>query len=77
MVQREILNFVSDAPEEEVHVALVGLIRKGALVNTKASTPSKDIDLEPPEWILVPGALESALECQFPSEIPNNPDDTG
>ncbi len=62
VIQREILNFGSDAPEEQVHAALVGLIRKGALVNTKANTPPAEIDLDPPMWILAPGALESAFE---------------
>jgi hypothetical protein len=29
VIQRAILNFGSDAPEEQVHAAIVGLIRKG------------------------------------------------
>ena len=67
IIQRAILNFGSDAPEEQVHAALVGSIRKGALVDTLAKAPPKEIDLDPPQWILAPGALESALETLNPS----------
>jgi len=47
IIERAILNFGSDAPEEEVHVALVGLIRKGVLVDTLATTRPEEIDLGP------------------------------
>lgn len=57
------MNFGPDDTEEQVHAALVGLIRKGVLVNTKAHLPPKEIDLDPPQWILAPGALESAREA--------------
>ncbi len=45
MIQRAILNFGSDAPEEQVHAALVGLIRKGALVDTLAKAPPRKLTL--------------------------------
>jgi hypothetical protein len=67
IIQRAILNFGSDTPEEQVHGALVGLIRKGALVDTLAKAPAKEIDLDPLQWTLAPGALESALEMLNPS----------
>ena len=68
IIERAILNFGSDAPEEEVHVALVGLIRKGALVDTLATTRPEEIDLDPPQWTVAPGALGSALDVLQPDK---------
>jgi len=53
---REVLNFGSDAPDEEVHAAFASLIRKGALVVTQEKWG------EIPEWKLAPGALTVARE---------------
>jgi hypothetical protein len=57
-VQREVLNFGSDEPDEEVHAAFASLIRKGAL---QVKTEGNDF----PEWSAAPGALEVARESQF------------
>ena len=54
IVYREVLNFGSDAPEEEVHAAFASLIRKGALVVTQTKCG------EIPEWKLAPGVLSIA-----------------
>jgi hypothetical protein len=56
IVYREVLNFGSVAPDEQVHAAFASLIRKGALM----VTPQKRADI--PEWKLAPGALEDAKE---------------
>jgi hypothetical protein len=56
VVYREVLNFGSDAPDEQVHGAFASLIRKGALMT--AQEKWGDI----PEWKLAPGALEDAKE---------------
>ena len=56
IVYREVLNFGSDAPDEEVHAAFASLIRKGALVVTQEKWG------EIPEWKLAPGALTVARE---------------
>jgi hypothetical protein len=55
IVYREVLNFGSDAPDEEVHTAFASLIHKGALVVTQEKG-------EIPEWKLAPGALTAARE---------------
>jgi hypothetical protein len=56
IVQREVMNFGSEEPDEEVHAAFASLIRKGALVTTPSNTG------EIPEWIPAPGAVETARE---------------
>jgi hypothetical protein len=56
IVYREVLNFGSEAPDEQVHAAFASLIRKGALVVTQEKWG------EIPEWKLAPGALEDAKE---------------
>jgi hypothetical protein len=56
VVYREVLNFGSNASDEQVHVAFGNLIRKGALVMNQENC--RDI----PEWQLAPGALEEAKE---------------
>jgi hypothetical protein len=56
IVQREVLNFGSDKPDEEVHAAFASLIRKGALV-VKQEKPG-----EIPHWRPATGALETARE---------------
>jgi hypothetical protein len=56
IVQREVMNFGSEEPDEEVHAAFASLIRKGALV----TTPSNPGEI--PEWIPAPGAVETARE---------------
>jgi hypothetical protein len=61
IVYREVLNFGSDAPNEEVHAAFASLIRKGALVIAQSD------GFNPPEWSPAPGALEVARESQFGS----------
>ena len=53
---REVLNFGSDAPDEQVHAAFASLIRKGVLVLTQGKCG------EIPEWKLAPGALAEAKE---------------
>jgi hypothetical protein len=58
VVQREVMNFGSDAPDEEVHAAFASLIRKGAIVVTQAKCG------EIPEWKLPPHALEEAKETE-------------
>ena len=54
IVQREVLNFGSENPDQEVHAAFASLIRKGALVMTHPG------DL--PEWSPAAGALDTARE---------------
>jgi hypothetical protein len=56
VVQREVMNFGSENPDEEVHAAFASLIRKGALV----ATPNNPGGI--PEWSPAPGALETARE---------------
>jgi len=56
VVQREILSFGLDDADEKVHAAIVGLVKKGALMVTKAYLGCD------PEWSPVPGVLEAALE---------------
>ena len=58
VVQREVMNFGSDAPDQEVHAAFASLIRKGALV------VAQDKCLDTPEWRLAPGVLEEAKETE-------------
>ena len=58
VVYREILNFGSNASDEQVHVAFGSLISKGALVMNHENC--RDI----PEWQLAPGALEEAKETK-------------
>jgi hypothetical protein len=55
IVYREVLNFSSDAPDEEVRAAFGTLIRKCALLNSEAQC-------EVPDWKPATGALESARE---------------
>jgi hypothetical protein len=54
IIYREVLNFGSDTPEEEVHAGFATLIPKGALVLTQ--TRCREI----PEWKLAPGVLSIA-----------------
>jgi hypothetical protein len=54
IVYREVMNFDSKAPDEEVHTAFAGLIRKGALRVTQEKWGAI------PDWELAPGALEAA-----------------
>jgi len=56
VVYREVLNFGSDASDEQVHMAFGSLIRKGALVIVQENCA------EVPQWELAPGALEEAKE---------------
>jgi len=56
IVQREVLNFGSDEPDEEVHAAFASLIRKGALVLTKENPD------EIPQWSPATGEVEIARE---------------
>jgi hypothetical protein len=56
IVYREVLNFGSDAPDEQVHAAFGSLIRKGALVVEQQRWG------EIPEWKSAPGALEQARD---------------
>jgi hypothetical protein len=56
IVQREVLNFGSDQPDEEVHAAFASLIRKGALVVTQENPG----DL--PQWSPATRSLEIARE---------------
>lgn len=54
IVYREVLNFGSDASDEQVHAAFASLIRKGALLVHQEKCG------EIPEWELAPGVLEIA-----------------
>jgi hypothetical protein len=56
IVQREVLNFGSDQPDEEVHAAFASLIRKGVLVVTQENPG----DL--PQWSPATRSLEIARE---------------
>jgi len=56
IVYREVMDFGSDAADEQVHAAFASLIRKGALVVTQEKWG------EIPEWKLAPGVLEIAKE---------------
>lgn len=56
LVYREVLNFGSNASDQEVHAAFGSLIRKNALVLNQEQCG--DI----PEWKLASGALEEAKE---------------
>ena len=56
IVQRDVLNFGSDDPDDEVHAAFASLIRKGLLVLTQDSPGGV------PQWSPAIGALEIARE---------------
>ena len=56
-VYREVLNFGSQTPDEQVYSAFSSLIRKGALVVEQ----EKWGDI--PDWTLAPGALEEAKDA--------------
>jgi len=56
IVYREVMNFGSDAPDEEVHAAFSTLVKKGALLMTQERCG------EIPAWNVAPGALEIAKE---------------
>ncbi len=56
VVYREVLNFGSNASDEQVHAAFGRLIRKEALVMNQEKCG------EIPEWKLASGALEEAKE---------------
>ena len=56
IVYREVMNFGSGAPDEQIHAAFASLIRKGALIVTQEKWG------EIPEWTLAPGVLEEAKE---------------
>ena len=56
IIYRQVMNFSSDAPDEQVHAAFATLIRKGALVVTQEKWS------EIPEWKLAPGVLEIAKD---------------
>jgi hypothetical protein len=56
IVYREVLNFGSDAPDEQVHAAFASLIRKGALLVQQEKCG------EIPEWKLATGVLEIAKD---------------
>jgi len=58
VVYREVLNFGSNASDEDVHAAFGSLILKKALVM------SQDKCGEIPEWKLSSGALEEAKETR-------------
>jgi hypothetical protein len=55
-VYREVLNFLSNASDEQVHAAFRSLILKNALVVNQEKWG------EIPEWELASGALEEAKE---------------
>ena len=56
IVYRGVLNFGSDASDEQVHAAFASLIRKGALLVHQEKCG------EIPEWELAPGVLEIAKD---------------
>jgi hypothetical protein len=56
IVQRDVLNFGSNDPDDEVQAAFASLIRKGALVLTQDSPGGV------PQWSPAIGALEIARE---------------
>lgn len=56
VVYREVLNFGSNASDEQVHAAFASLIRKAALVKSEEKCG------EIPEWKLASGALKEAKE---------------
>jgi hypothetical protein len=56
IVYRELMNFGSDASDEQVHSAFASLIRKCALVVHQEKCG------EIPEWKLAPGVLEIAKD---------------
>jgi hypothetical protein len=56
IVYREVMNFGSDATDEQVHAAFASLIRKGVLVASQEKCG------EIPEWKLAPGVLEIAKD---------------
>lgn len=56
VVYREVLNFGSDASDEQVHAAFGSLVRKKALLVYQEKWG------ETPEWKLASGALEEAKE---------------
>jgi len=47
------LNFGADEPEENVHTAILSLIRRGGLV------PKREDQRDIAEWTLAPGILEA------------------
>src|SRR5205823_5049147 len=55
VVRRDLLNLEFDVSDEEFHVAIVGLVRKGALVDVETNC------WRPPQWTAVPEALECAV----------------
>jgi hypothetical protein len=56
IVQREMLNFGSGEPDEQIHAAFINLIRKRALVVTQENPPAI------PSWGPAEGALKIARE---------------
>jgi hypothetical protein len=56
IVQREVLNFGSNDPDEKVHAAFASLIRKGALKLTRENPGGI------PQWSPATGALEIARD---------------
>jgi len=58
IVYRDVMNFGSDATDEQVHAAFANLIRKSALVVLQEKCG------EIPEWTLAPGALEIAKDVR-------------
>jgi hypothetical protein len=61
IVQREQLNFSGNAQEEEVHAALVGLVRRGLLKAMASGQDSSGIALTLPEWQPTSEGLADAL----------------
>lgn len=55
VIYREVLNFGSDEPDEEVYRAFVSLIEKGALIEAERERPG-----DPPVWTPDPSALAVA-----------------
>ena len=51
VVNRDMLDFGSDASDEALYAAFASLVRKRALISTNDN----------PEWALAPGAFESAI----------------
>lgn len=59
IVQREVMNFGDDSPDEEVFAAFSNLVRKGVLVQADSV---KWGGADVPQWRPEPGALKIAQE---------------
>ncbi len=61
IVPRDMMDFAPDNPEEEVHAAFVGLIRRGLLVENIPPHPPGGIDIKAGDWEPTPEALAAAI----------------